>query len=1020
MLLGRGELLAVALLLYLTFQPVSLATPEQYDEEYGASDGEEQERNLNKQQEQEEEEEDQGRDQEQDQDEEEQEMEQIANQKPEEELAIAEYSEDFPMTGSTSNSSEPGQGEGGHSGGGNDASYDYDYSSPDRDEDNTEYYDYKEETRTEDAELKFLPELTSRPLSLQARPGQEVVLPCEAKDAERFVRVWEKEGEMLFTGNIRLTDDSRFSLSDNNSSLVLKNSGPEDSGNYECRIMVKQVLSVKHSLRVTDTFTVKVDPNEGVLVVPQGRNATFSCKVSGDGLRESLTWTRDSSRFRDGSYSQAVETIILEDVRLEDAGYYYCTVTGPEDDTKAASLQLQVLSAPVVLAMEKRLEASGTGPLAELTCTIAAHPRPKVTWYKDGALVTTGGRVESGEAGLRHVLTIRQYQESDGGSYMCYATNQLGSTQHSSLLGTDDRQHISQPVPDDRQPEPAHLALALTLRQLQAELKQDRAELTEFKQLMARELAELRRPGSAGNQSEAQPQNSLERALLSDIERLEVEVAGLRASQQRTQADLYTVKRNSEEDRQRLWDNVNELQEVTNITTRNIEDIYDKDILRLQNFQNLVAGDINKIKLDLTGALESGGLSGSKEARMEAGDLVELKLSQEQVMAEVKMLRNMQTNTRNSHQTFRNELHTVFGDIDELKKEKQSSAMQLEQLKRLINRLEVERIDENKASILDIRKVMQTLESSMGKTMQKVKKVARQQVEPMDQDKLQILLNEVQKLKNQIFFLQQTLIHIRSQDQVTVGVQAAELGPAYRLEASSEIASVRAEIEQLTALVNSRTDERDCLAREEFNSRSTHLEKLLSEQSLLVAEQEMKVAELKELRENTVAQLDRIQQSLAQVKKEIEAEDRERRRYYLLIQGMRRRSKLERPAQLMAMVATFLRVALKLKDVSVEEAVRIEDVLGRRPEAVRVKFSSLRDRNLVLAASKNTKTRLKVVEDFTERVKRDRQVLANYAREQARQTRSKWALQDEKLYFNRKIYVFNETTNEVTAIADID
>jgi hypothetical protein len=37
---------------------------------------------------------------------------------------------------------------------------------------------------------------------------------------------------------------------------------------------------------------------------------------------------------------------------------------------------------------------------------------------------------------------------------------------------------------------------------------------------------------------------------------------------------------------------------------RNIEDIYDKDILRLQNFQNLVAGDINKIKLDLTGTFQ--------------------------------------------------------------------------------------------------------------------------------------------------------------------------------------------------------------------------------------------------------------------------------------------------------------------------------------------------------------------------------------------------------------------------------
>jgi hypothetical protein len=33
--------------------------------------------------------------------------------------------------------------------------------------------------------------------------------------------------------------------------------------------------------------------------------------------------------------------------------------------------------------------------------------------------------------------------------------------------------------------------------------------------------------------------------------------------------------------------------------------------------------------------------------------------------------------------------------------------------------------------------------------------------------------------------------------------------------------------------------------------------------------------------------------------------------------------------------------------------------------------------------------------------------------------RTRWALQEDRLYFNRKIYVYNETTNEVTAIADI-
>jgi hypothetical protein len=67
------------------------------------------------------------------------------------------------------------------------------------------------------------------------------------------------------------------------------------------RIMVKDMmLSIKHSLRVTDTFTVKVhkyskvtyqgnidlsfisgmkvEPGEGILTVPLQGNTTFTCK----------------------------------------------------------------------------------------------------------------------------------------------------------------------------------------------------------------------------------------------------------------------------------------------------------------------------------------------------------------------------------------------------------------------------------------------------------------------------------------------------------------------------------------------------------------------------------------------------------------------------------------------------------------------------------------------------------------------------------------------------------------------
>jgi hypothetical protein len=48
--------------------------------------------------------------------------------------------------------------------------------------------------RKEDAELKFVPELTSRPLSIQARPGQEVLFPCEASIKELRGRTVNKGG----------------------------------------------------------------------------------------------------------------------------------------------------------------------------------------------------------------------------------------------------------------------------------------------------------------------------------------------------------------------------------------------------------------------------------------------------------------------------------------------------------------------------------------------------------------------------------------------------------------------------------------------------------------------------------------------------------------------------------------------------------------------------------------------------------------------------------------------------------
>ena len=66
---------------------------------------------------------------------------------------------------------------------------------------------------------------------------------------------------------------------------------------------------------------------------------------------------------------------------------------------------------------------------------------------------------------------------------------------------------------------------------------------------------------------------------------------------------MQVLERSCQDETQKIWDNINELQELTNITTRNIEDIYDKDILRLQNFQTVFEGDLHKIKNDIKGKI---------------------------------------------------------------------------------------------------------------------------------------------------------------------------------------------------------------------------------------------------------------------------------------------------------------------------------------------------------------------------------------------------------------------------------
>lgn len=62
---------------------------------------------------------------------------------------------------------------------------------------------------------------------------------------------------------------------------------------------------------------------------------------------------------------------------------------------------------------------------------------------------------------------------------------------------------------------------------------------------------------------------------------------------------------------------MNEIQEVSNVTARHLEDIYEKDILKLQNFQSTTENGLSKLREELR-QLAENSLSGKPDSASRA------------------------------------------------------------------------------------------------------------------------------------------------------------------------------------------------------------------------------------------------------------------------------------------------------------------------------------------------------------------------------------------------------------------
>ena len=128
-----------------------------------------------------------------------------------------------------------------------------------------------------------------------------------------------KGDTMLFTGSVSHKEDTRLELAkEDGSNLLIRDLIEDDSGQYECRIMVEKVVRVRHTLIVANIFSIYTDPAEAMVSVPLRGQTRFGCKTSGDGAE--IQWTRDGGKFSStGSYNHEGGEVELANVTIEDA-----------------------------------------------------------------------------------------------------------------------------------------------------------------------------------------------------------------------------------------------------------------------------------------------------------------------------------------------------------------------------------------------------------------------------------------------------------------------------------------------------------------------------------------------------------------------------------------------------------------------------------------------------------------------------------------------------------------------------
>merc|ERR1711915_540976 len=120
------------------------------------------------------------------------------------------------------------------------------------------------------------------------------------------------------------------------------------------------------------------------------------------------------------------------------------------------------------------------------------------------------------------------------------------------------------------------------------------------------------------------------------------------------------------------------------------------------------------------------------------------------------------------------DIANIVSDIDNLNKEKQSNLVEIVNLRRYLRKLEDEKMEENDRKVKDMQKTISSIEKEVKQVTDAMRRLNE---DSRGNGKVSILLKEVQNMKNQIFYMQQSIMEL-SRDELALVIEGEDIGPA--------------------------------------------------------------------------------------------------------------------------------------------------------------------------------------------------------------------------------------------------